>query len=149
MNRYPQLNFPSYRFRLRMCEGKNRIWDDIRMMWLVLTPEEWVRRHVVRWLALEHGITPQMIVQECPVDVHGQPQRADVVVFGRDARPLLLVECKEPNIEISQEVYAQAVRYNAVLGAVCIMITNGFDHYLYERNADGGYSPTNIFPDVR
>ncbi len=149
MSLYPQLNFPRYSFRLRSCGGTNRIWDDIRKVWLVLTPEEWVRRHVVRWLVEERGVTPQLIVQEHPVDVNGQPQRADVVVFGTsDARPLLLVECKEPGVRISQDVYAQAVRYNAFLKARYIMMTNGLRHYIYEMGADGSYSMLTEFPDL-
>lgn len=149
MSHFPKLNFPDFAFRLRSCDGADRIWDDIRKMWLVFTPEEWVRRHVVRWLVEAQGVTPQMIVQEHPVCVQGQPQRADIVVFGSDTQPLLLVECKEPGVEISNEVYAQAVRYNAVLGAGYIMITNGLRHYIYKADGDGGYSPLKIFPDLK
>lgn len=148
MSHFPKLNFPDYSFRLQSRDGADRVWDDIRKLWLVLTPEEWVRRHVINWLVAEQGVTPQMIVQEFPVNVQGQPQRADVVVFGRDGSPLLLVECKEPGIEISGEVYAQAVRYNAVIRARYMMITNGLRHYVYEGDGTGGYIPLRAFPDL-
>lgn len=148
MGSYPQLNFPVYSFRLRSSDGVDSIWDDIRKAWLVLTPEEWVRRHVVRWLVETRGVTPQLIAQEYPVDVYGQRQRADVVVFGKDMQPLLLIECKEPGIDISPEVYAQAVRYNAVVGACYIMITNGLKHYVYGQNDTGGYASLKTLPDL-
>lgn len=141
MGRYPQLNFPSYSFRLRTDAGVERVWDDIRNIWLVLTPEEWVRRHAARWLIENYGVAPQLIVQEYPVNVQGQPQRADIVIFNRSAQPLLLVECKEPGLKITAEVYAQAVRYNAVVCARYIMITNGMRHYIYCRDEDGAYKP--------
>lgn len=148
MSHFPKLNFPDYSFRLKSCDGADKVWDDIRKVWLVLTPEEWVRRHAVCWLVKERGVMPQMIAQEYPVDVYGQPQRADVVVFGRDSLPMLLVECKEPGVGMSGEVYAQAVRYNAVLGARYIMITNGLRHYVYAGDGNGGYTPLKIFPDL-
>lgn len=148
MSLFPQLNFPGYSFRLRACGGGDRIWDELRKMWLVLTPEEWVRRHVVRWLVEEHKITPQLVVQECPVNVNGQPQRADIVVFDGNARPLLLVECKEPDVVMSPAVYAQAVRYNTVLDARYVMITNGLKHFIFERTPQKGYRQLRTFPEL-
>lgn len=148
MSSYPQLNFPAYSFRLRSEAGVDKVWDEVRRMWLVLTPEEWVRRHAVRWLIEQHGVAPQLIVQEYPVCVQGQPQRADIVVFGRQAEPLILVECKEPRVEIDAAVYAQAVRYNAVVGARYVMLTNGLKHYLYQRDSVDGYSPLSTLPDL-
>lgn len=144
---YPKLNFPQYAFRMRSFAGSNKVWDELRRVWLVLTPEEWVRRHVVRWLT-DSGVLPVMIVQEYPVCVQGQPQRADIVVFGKDARPFLLVECKEPKVDMTGSVYAQAVRYNAVVGARYIMLTNGLKHSLYECSGDGEYVPVRDFANL-
>ena len=148
MSLLPKLNFPDYSFRLQSRDGVDLVWVGIRKLWLVLTPEEWVRRHAVSWLIAEHGVIPQMIVQEFSVNVNGQPQRADLVVFGRDAVPLLLVECKEPGVKVDSGVYAQAVRYNAVIGAKYMMITNGLSHYVYEGNGTGGYDPLKVFPEL-
>lgn len=146
---YPRLNFPAYSFRMRSDGGQERVWDDIRKTWLVLTPEEWVRQHLVRWLSGENGVPPQLITQEYPVCLSGQPQRADVVVFGRDGKPLLLAECKEPACGIAQSVLDQAVRYNSVLKARYVMLTNGMKHYIYEAGADGGYTPLESFPELK
>ena len=148
MTAYPQLNFPRYKFRVRREGVTDKIWDEIRHTWLVLTPEEWVRRHVIHWLVDMHGVSPQMIVQEYPVCVQGQPQRADIVVFGNTAQALLLVECKGPHIEIDQAVYAQAVRYNAVVSARWILISNGLRHMLFEKQPDGSYRPCKELPQL-
>ena len=96
MSALPKLNFPPVRLRARMRGGRTEVWDDLRGVWLVLTPEEWVRRHLVAYLAAHCGAQPRRIVEEYAVPLNGQPQRADVVVAGDDARPLLLAECKAP-----------------------------------------------------
>ncbi len=70
------------------------VWDDLRGIYLVLTPEEWVRRHLIAYLVSHCGVLPKRIVQEYAVPVNGQPQRADVVVVGDGAEPLVLAECK-------------------------------------------------------
>jgi hypothetical protein len=76
-------------------------------------------------------------------------QRADIVVFGVDGRPLMLVECKAPSVEISDAVLAQAFRYNAVLGARYVMLTNGLDHYIYEVAEGGEYTALREFPELK
>ena len=147
MGRYPSLNFPPFRFRVTETDGETRVWDELRRCWLVLTPEEWVRRHLIRFLSEQGGVSAQMICQEYPVSIQGMPQRADVVVFGSEGVPLLLAECKAPSVRIDAEVYAQALRYNAVVQARYLMLTNGLKHYIYERRTDG-YVPLSALPDL-
>lgn len=119
----------------------------------MLTPEEWVRRHVLAFLCATRdaggaGVLAACISQEHPVDVNGMTQRADIVVFGGDGRPLLLVECKAPSVAITDGVLAQAFRYNAVVGARYVMLTSGLDHYIYEVGANGEYTPIKEFPEI-
>ena len=78
------------------------IWDPVRGIYLVLTPEEWVRQHLIAYLVSHCGVQPTRIVEEYAVPLNGQPQRADVVVVGDDARPLLLAECKAPGVSIGR-----------------------------------------------
>jgi len=104
------------------------VWDDLRGIYLVLTPEEWVRRHLIAYLVSHCGVLPKRVVQEYAVPVNGQPQRADVVVVGDRAEPLVLAECKAPEIRIGERTLAQAVRYNSVLGARFVILTNGLRH---------------------
>lgn len=136
MENRPTLNFPACRLRLRHRGSVIQVWDELRRMWLVLTPEEWVRRHLIGWLCTS-GIDKVRIVQEYPVPMQGMSQRADVVVFDAGGCPLLLAECKAPHIRIDGGVLAQAVRYNHVVGARYILITNGLAHYCYECSENG------------
>ncbi len=144
---YPKLNLPACRLRVTERAGATRVWDAQRGLWLVLTPEEWVRRHVVAFLSERAGVAAANICQEYPVDLNGAPQRADIVVTGIDGRPLMLVECKAPGVAVCAATLDQAFRYNAVLGARWVMLTNGLDHYLYEV-ADAEYTPLKDFPEL-
>ena len=133
MERLFQLNFPRYVFRLRMDAAPPQIWDGVRKRWLVLTPEEWVRQHLIRSLGEEKGAR----------------QRADVTVTGRDGRICLVAECKAPHVPLDERVLAQAVRYNSVLEAPFILVTNGLRHVCCRRDAESGrYCPTAEFPDL-
>ncbi len=130
-----------------------RVWDRVRGRWLVLTPEEGVRRDILAMLtgpktAGGLGIAPTSIAQEYPIDLNGTTQRADIVVFDHSAQPLMLVECKAPEVAISDAVLAQAFRYNTVLGAHYVMLTNGRDHYVYQIGANNQYTPLSEFPDL-
>ena len=154
MGAFPVLNFPEYCFRLRSGSGGYEVWDALRGMWLVLTPEEWVRQHLIRFLSERMGAVPQYVSQEYPVSLGGMSQRADIVVCGRDGKPCLLAECKAPDVALEEEgvarnVLAQAVRYNSVVGARYVLLTNGRRHLCFEWDARAGrYAPLGNFPDL-
>ncbi len=141
----PRLNFPAIRLRMMRREGQCMVWDPLRKCYLVLTPEEWVRRHLIEYLTACCGAQPLRIVQEYPVPLNGMAQRADVVVVGDDGRPLLVAECKAAEVKIDRSVLAQVARYNAVLGARYVVLTNGMTHFCYAW--DGvRYEPMSCFP---
>lgn len=143
MDNFPVLNLPAVRLRARRRGERIEVWDALRGAWLVLTPEEWVRRHVIGWLA-GRGIAPTRIAQEYPVALNGQAQRADIVVAGRDGRPWMVVECKAPGVPVTAEVLRQAGRYNAVLGARWLVLSNGSSTYIYRRDGEN-YTPVDDF----
>lgn len=145
MQELPKLNFPALDLRLKEGTKGLQVWCETRRQWLVLTPEEWVRRHLVAWLVSACGVPALSIVEEYPVSLNGQPQRADVVVMGRDAKPLLVAECKAADVKIDQTVSDQAGRYNAVISARYLFITNGIKHYAYELT-ETGYRPLKQLP---
>lgn len=147
MSRYPKLNFPPVRLRARRRGETVEIWDDRRGCFLVLTPEEWVRQHLTAYLISGCGVPPGRIAAEYAVRLNGQPQRADVVVVDAHAEPLLLAECKAPDVRIDGRTFAQAVRYNSVLRARYIVLTNGLVHYCCERCGDS-YRRLDAFPDL-
>ena len=148
MNEQPKLIFPPCFPRLTEREGQTLVWDELRGRWLVLTPEEWVRRHLIAYLTRECGVPLHSVCQEYAVSVNGQPQRADVVVCDVQGQPLLLAECKEPTVELDSSVRNQAMRYNAVVGARYVILTNGVKLQGWERTPDG-YRPLRRLPDLR
>lgn len=143
---YPKLSYPPIHLRARRGEGgRTEIFDSVRKRWLVLTPEEWVRRHVVEYLITECRYRPEQIVEEYPVNINGMAQRADIVILANDGRPEVVVECKEPGVRLSQETLGQVVRYNSILGCSYVAITNGLDTYCYA--SDGlTYTPMQALP---
>ena len=143
----PKLNFPAIRLQGRREGDRTLVWDPRRAMWLVLTPEEWVRQHLVAYLISHCGVQPERLVMEYPVEVNGQSQRADVVVVDGALKPLLVAECKAPDVTIDEQTLSQAVRYNAILGARYLVLTNGLRHYCYEQT-DGTYRPLAAFPKL-
>ena len=145
MTGLPKLNFPPIRLRARRRGETVEVWDSLRGIYLVLTPEEWVRQHLIACLTAHCGAQPTRIVQEYAVPLNGQPQRADVVVVDDGARPLLLAECKAPHVKIGGRTFAQAVRYNSVLGARYVVLTNGLQHYCWELR-DGEYCRLSSLP---
>lgn len=146
---YPTLNYPAIHLRARRgANGRTEIFDKVRGRWLVLTPEEWVRRHVVEYLKSECGVLPQQIIEEHPININGMTQRADIVALGSDTRPLIVVECKKPEVAINHDVLCQAVRYNSILQSPYIVITNGINTYCYSLNGMS-YSPIDYFPHYR
>lgn len=140
MSELPKLIFGDISARIKDVDGQKYIWDALRGKWLVLTPEEWVRRHAIDWLISHKQVPSLRISQEYPVDVNGQHQRADIVVVDDAAKPLILVECKAPDVAIDNEVVMQAVRYNQVLKARYVVLTNGRGMWCYEC-VNGNYRP--------
>ncbi|MEM7086767.1 MAG: type I restriction enzyme HsdR N-terminal domain-containing protein [Bacteroidota bacterium] len=129
-----KLNFPNYSFRFKNSENKPLIFDVIRKKFMVLTPEEWVRQHVVRFLISEKQFPISHINVEKQLLLNKTKKRYDIVVFNQDASIHLIVECKAPHIRINQDVFDQIARYNLVTKATYLMVTNGLSHYFCEMD---------------
>lgn len=124
-----KLNFPKYSFRFKSSENKTLVFDEIRKKFVVLTPEEWVRLHVVQFLLNEKNYPKSLINVEKQLKLNDTIKRYDVVVFNNDGSVFLIVECKAPSILISQLTFDQIARYNLTLGSQYLMVTNGLEHY--------------------
>ncbi|WP_281638363.1 type I restriction enzyme HsdR N-terminal domain-containing protein [Flavobacterium marginilacus] len=124
-----KLNFPSYVFRFKNSENKVSIFDEIRKKFIILTPEEWVRQHVVRFLLEQKKCPKSLINVEKVLMVNGLRKRYDVVVFNPNGTIFILIECKAPEVKISQAVFDQIARYNMTMEAQFLMVTNGLNHY--------------------
>lgn len=124
-----KLNFPeNYQFRLKQTDDLNYIFCPIRKKWLVLTPEEWVRQNVIQFLVKDLNYSLAAINSEVVVNINNLQKRADLIVYKKE-KPFLIVECKAPQIEITQTTFDQIARYNLQLDADYLMVTNGLNHY--------------------
>lgn len=124
-----KLNFPDYSFRFKNKENKGFIFDPIRKKFVVLTPEEWVRQHVLQFLLEEHQVSPSLISVEKQLKLHQTTKRYDIVVYNSDASVYLIVECKAPSVGITQDTFDQIARYNLVTHSQYLMVTNGLHHF--------------------
>lgn len=124
-----KLNFPTFYFRFKSSEKKTLVFDEIRKKFVVLTPEEWVRLHVVQFLLQEKNYPKSLINVEKQLKLNKTTKRYDIVVFNNDGSIFLIVECKAPSIPISQIAFDQIARYNLALNASFLMVSNGLEHY--------------------
>lgn len=113
---------------------KNTIWDPLRKKEVALTPEERVRQWFIGVLASQMEVPAHMMMSETGFKLGDKQFRADILVYDRAAKPLMVVECKRPEVELSSEVLDQAVRYNMVLNVKYIVITNGKSTFICARN---------------
>jgi len=129
-----QLNFPSYNFRFKNSENKVSIFDDIRKKFIILTPEEWVRQNTIQFLLQEKNYPKSYLNIEKLIKINDIKKRYDAVVFLPNGAMFLLVECKAPEIKITQETFDQIARYNMKLNAQYLMVTNGLNHYFCQMD---------------
>lgn len=123
------LNFPPYRFKAQNSSDGPKIWCAIRQKFLSLTPEEWVRQHVIAWLINDQNIPKVRIQVEKKIPSNGTIKRYDIAVYLPSGKLWLLVECKAPQVAITQNVFDQIARYNLVVDSHYLMVTNGLTHY--------------------
>ncbi len=123
------LDFPSFDFVIRHAEGKAMILDTVRQKFVRLTPEEWVRQHLVRYLVSEKRVPPSLVAVEMGFEYEGLRRRADVVIHNRRAEVVLMAECKAPDVPVAQTAFDQIGRYNLVVRARYLLVTNGLEHY--------------------
>ena len=128
------MNFPVYSFRFKNSENKVSIFDEIRKKFILLTPEEWVRQHVVQFLLQDKKYPKSYINVEKLIKINDLSKRYDGVVFQPNGDIFLLIECKAPQVPISQQTFDQIARYNLVLKAKYLMVTNGLNHYFCQMD---------------
>ncbi|OYU83867.1 MAG: restriction endonuclease subunit R [Flavobacterium sp. BFFFF2] len=143
------LQFPAYGFRFKSTKNGPAIFDVIRKKFIVLTPEEWVRQHVIHWLLNEYHIPANRLAVEQSFQVHGMTRRSDIAVYLPSGALWLLVECKAPEVPISQSTFDQIARYNKLLDSQYLMVTNGLNHYFCLLNdSKDGYVFLHELPEL-
>ncbi len=138
MEQFPALNLPEARLRLsRDRDGVVKVYDPLRNIWLVLTPEEWVRQHFVNFLISERDYRPSRMANEVAIRLNGTSKRCDTVVYSPLLCPIAIVEYKAPHIAITRKVFEQIARYNLVLRVPTLIVSNGLSHFACRLNDDG------------
>ena len=143
----PPLNLPPFKANIQKQNGMVKILDILRRKFVALTPEEWVRQHFVHFLIAQKNYPTGLMANEVAVTLNGMSRRCDTVVYGQQGmKPLMIVEYKRPNVEITQRVFEQISRYNMVLEVEWLVVSNGMKHYCCHINlSDGTYS---FQPDI-
>ena len=128
------LNLPSYDAKIRKNGSLMEIYDPLRRKYVALTPEEWVRQHFVNWLISDKEYPTSLMANEAGIKLNSLTRRCDTVVYDQHLDPLMIIEYKESNISITQDVFDQVVRYNTVLKVPYIVVSNGVNHYCCKMN---------------
>lgn len=124
-----RLNLPEYQFNIKKTDDAFVILDQLRKRWVALTPEEWVRQNFVRFLIEDREFPAALMNNEISLTQNGIKRRCDTLVADRQGAPLVIVEYKAPTVEITQKTFDQIVRYNMVLRAKYLIVSNGLSHY--------------------
>lgn len=124
-----ELNLPPYPFKIKNSEKHRLIFDELRKKYVVLTPEEWVRVHFVQYLINVKKYPVTLIAIEKQLTINNLKKRSDILIFGTNGKPDVIVECKAPSVKITQDTFDQIARYNLKLDANYLVVTNGLQHY--------------------
>mgnify|MGYP006169145579 CR=1 FL=1 len=123
------IHFPKYDLKFRVVDNRREVWDIIRKKYVVLTPEEWVRQLLIHYLVEEKGYSPSLLAIEKGINLNGTQKRCDIVAYNATGAPQLIVECKAPEVVLTDAVMEQAARYNLVLRVPYLLVGNGNDFY--------------------
>ncbi len=138
MNR---INLPPYDIKLREKDGKRQIFDFLRRKYVALTPEEWVRQHFVHYLVAHCGYPKGLLANEKELRAGDKRLRCDTLLYNNDLQPLMIIEYKAPEVEITQHVFDQISTYNRLLHVDYLIVSNGHHHYCCRMDYEkGGYS---------
>lgn len=144
-----KLNLPVFEPALRKKEGKVYIFDNIRKKYIILTPEEWVRQHFIHYL-IDHLKYPRALFRvESSLTYNRLQKRSDILIRDRAGKPWMLIECKSPEINLTQQAFNQVAVYNMTIGARYVAVTNGMVQYCFESavSENGKFNFLESFPE--
>ena len=119
-----KIDFPAPSFNIKTTNQKDYIFDSIRKKWILLTPEEWVRQNIVAYLTQTLQYPPTLLAIEKEIAVNGLKRRCDIVVYAHNY-PWMIIECKEPSVNLDEKVLTQILHYNSKLDVPYLIISNG------------------------
>jgi hypothetical protein len=142
-----KIEYPPYQPKIKEDKGKEFIFDEVRKRWVILSPEEWVRQNFLQYLIQVKNYPASLIAVEKEIKLGDLKKRFDVVVYDRDSKPWMIVECKEMNVTLDKSVLDQVLRYNISLNVSYLVITNGT--YCKALNLkENNVSEIDLLPDL-
>ncbi|MBK6379912.1 MAG: type I restriction enzyme HsdR N-terminal domain-containing protein [Chitinophagaceae bacterium] len=120
-----KIEYPPYQPKIKEENGRELIFDEFRKRWIVLTPEEWVRQNFLQYLTQTKKYPASLIAVEKEIKLGELKKRFDIVVYDKNSKPWMIVECKEMNVSLDKSVLDQILRYNISLDVPYLVITNG------------------------
>lgn len=121
--------FPKPDFKIKQEGNGQVIFDSIRKKYVLLTPEEWVRQNIIHYLIKELAYPKGLISVEKEIRINNLRKRYDIVIYNYDHQPWMLVECKEPNVPLTDSTLHQLLRYHHALQCPYWFLTNGTQHF--------------------
>lgn len=147
MTAYIKIEFPADALKIRRLQNRREIFDPIRKRWVALSPEEWVRQHFLQFL-LTKNYPASLIAVEKKILLGELTKRCDIVVYTRDMKPFMIIECKKTGVPLNQKVLEQILRYNINLQPPYLIVTNG-EYTIAMKKENGQFVPVDIFPEYR
>ena len=120
------LPYPSYPFKIKAINGKDQIFDPFRKIWVVLTPEEWVRQNLLQYLVQTLQYPSSLIAVEKEIKLGELSKRFDIVVY-KNELPWMIIECKEAKVSLNEKTMGQILQYQQVLTAQYLFMSNGHE----------------------
>jgi hypothetical protein len=128
-----RIEYPTYQPRIKKEGPIESIFDEFRKRWVILTPEEWVRQNFLQYLTKIRSYPASLIVIEKEISLGELKKRFDIVVYDKASKPWMIVECKEMNVVLDQQVLDQVLRYNIPMQVPYLIITNGSYCFAFEN----------------
>lgn len=141
-----KIDYPVHEFRMKKENNREMIFDESRKTWLKLTPEEWVRQNFMRYLVYTKKYPSSLVALEKKILLGEMMKRFDILVFSKEHKPWMMVECKSTAVPLSEDVLAQALRYNIAMPVCYLVITNG-NHCMAFAKREGQLVPLDEIPE--
>ncbi|MDQ2718733.1 MAG: type I restriction enzyme HsdR N-terminal domain-containing protein [Bacteroidota bacterium] len=140
-----KIEFPKEPVKVQQRGSIDEIFDQVRKKWLLLSPEEWVRQNIIQFLLINKNYPASLIAIEKEIKLGELKKRCDIVVYSRQSKPWMIIECKEMNVNLSEKTLEQILRYHITLPAKYLIITNGSYCFGFQKN-NKSFSEINHFP---
>ena len=131
---FPELNIPQSELKFALKNRALHVFDPLRKKYVMLTPEEYVRQRFIKWLIEDLHFPASLMANEVAIDLNKTVKRCDTIIYKEDFSPFVIAEYKSPYIKIDNKTFNQIVRYNYILRAPYLILSNGICHYFCEVN---------------